>query len=173
MDAGTVTLVIYLAGLSHSWFELERMIPRATAPFAKAYPLAVQFSDKPTCLQVADREKSRGNHAWCQTPGAWFVADEETGELQLATEYFMIYFVPDACWEGNARGLPRRMMIGGTATSVGRCKTKSRPDKTFPGGLLATLCIKAPVWVVDWRHWRLVGSRIVYIDRTKRITGGG
>lgn len=57
MDAGTVTLVIYLAGLSHSWFELERMIPRATAPFAKAYPLAVQFSDK---FSLAEERK--GTH---------------------------------------------------------------------------------------------------------------
>jgi hypothetical protein len=70
MDAGTVTLVIYLAGMGPAprgpfldlWIRFPDM-PRVYAPLR--HPLVVPMRSMQACLQVAERERARGNKAGC------------------------------------------------------------------------------------------------------------
>jgi hypothetical protein len=58
-------------------------------------------------------------------------------------------------------------MVGGYATDTTHCKTMTRLDKEWSVDRHTSVCIKAPVWVVDKKHWRLVGDRIIYKTSAK------
>jgi hypothetical protein len=58
-------------------------------------------------------------------------------------------------------------MILGTATDAAHCKTFTYLDAERPQYRHTTVCIRAPVWIVHKKHWRLVGSRIVVRTLTR------
>jgi hypothetical protein len=71
MDAGTVTLVLYLAGLGRPRWELDLLgryfeaYPKMTLVHTRVpvhHPLVVPMRDKEACLQVAERERARGRN---------------------------------------------------------------------------------------------------------------
>jgi outer membrane lipoprotein-sorting protein len=78
MATGTVTLLIYLAGMGLPSWELDQLhrVP-------VRHPLAVPMRSKEACLQVAERERARGNRAWCQTVGVDFLRSKDTGGITL------------------------------------------------------------------------------------------
>ena len=78
MDAGTVTLLIYLAGMGLPSWELDQ-VHRVPVH----HPLAVPMRSKEACLQVAERERARGNKAWCQAVGVDFLRSKDTGGITL------------------------------------------------------------------------------------------
>jgi hypothetical protein len=70
MDAGTVTLVIYLAGMGpaprdpfpYLWITFPNL-PRVHVPLH--HPLAVTMRSLEACEHVAKRERARGHKALC------------------------------------------------------------------------------------------------------------
>ena len=70
MDAGTATLVIYLAGMGPAprdpfldlWITFPNM-PRVHVPLR--HPLALKMRSMDACERVAERERERGNKANC------------------------------------------------------------------------------------------------------------
>jgi outer membrane lipoprotein-sorting protein len=80
MDAGTATLLIYLAGMGLPSWELDQLhrVP-------VHHPLAVSMRSKEACLQFAERERARGNKAWCQAVGVDLLRSKDTGSITLDT----------------------------------------------------------------------------------------
>jgi hypothetical protein len=116
--------------------------------------------NKEACLHVAERARARGNKAFCETLGVNFLRAEDDGNLQLATQFYMIVVNWQHCSRADPRGEGQRLMIGGNPTDLAHCKTFTRVDGL--GDRHTSVCIKAPVWVVDKRHWRLVGNQLFY-----------
>ena len=78
MDVGTVTLLIYLAGMGLPSWELDQLhrVP-------VHHPLAVPMRSKEACLQVAERERARGNKAWCQAVRVDFLRPKDRSGITL------------------------------------------------------------------------------------------
>jgi outer membrane lipoprotein-sorting protein len=78
MNVGTVTLLIYLAGMGLPSWELDQLhrVP-------VQHPLAVSMRSKESCLQVAERERARGNKALCQAVGVDFPRTEDMAAITL------------------------------------------------------------------------------------------
>jgi hypothetical protein len=75
MDAGTVTLVIYLAGMGPAPRDLDRvwpyfvMFPKMTLHHTDVplhHPLGIKLRSMQACLRVAESERARGNKAACE-----------------------------------------------------------------------------------------------------------
>jgi hypothetical protein len=109
--------------------------------------------DKETCLQVAERERARGNTARCQTIGVDFLREEDTGDLVLATQLLVTTF-------DGPKNKP--WIIGGTPTTVPGCHTMSHRHEWKPSGRDSSICVRVPVWIMDRRDWRLIGNQIMY-----------
>ena len=64
MDAGTATLVIYLAGMGSA---ARSLLPPSIPTYATGveHPLRLSMRSLEVCLQVAERERKRGNKAIC------------------------------------------------------------------------------------------------------------
>jgi hypothetical protein len=156
MDAGTVTLVLYLAGMGLPWWNLPTgqyslMFPKMVHTRVPVrHPLGVPMRSKEACLCVAERERARGNKAFCQTPGEYFLRSEETGDLELATQLYI---------DTINGGQPH--IVGGFPMSLNDdCHTKSYTH--HPHHRETYVCVRVPVWIMDKRHWGLVGNRLVY-----------
>ena len=75
MDAGTITLVIYLAGMGPAPRDLDRlwpyfvMFPKMTLVHTHVllrHPLALKIRSMQACLRVAESERARGDKAACE-----------------------------------------------------------------------------------------------------------
>ncbi len=73
-DAGTATLVIYLAGMGPDPHDLDRvwlyfvMFPKMTIHHTHVplhHPLGIKMRSMQACLRVAESERARGNKALC------------------------------------------------------------------------------------------------------------
>ena len=64
MDAGTATLVIYLAGMGPA---ARSFLPPSIPTHATGlqHPLRLSMGSLEACLHVAERERARGNKATC------------------------------------------------------------------------------------------------------------
>ncbi len=154
--------MLYLAGMGLPTWDLDRLgryfeaYPRMKLVHTRVpvhHPLVVPMSNKQACLQVAESERVRGNKARCQTIGVDFLREEDTGDLVLATQLLVTTF-------DGPKNKP--WIIGGTPTTVPGCHTSTHRHEWKPSGRDSAVCVKVPVWVMDRRHWRLIGNRLVY-----------
>ena len=78
MDTATATLLIYLAGMGLPSWELDQLhrVP-------VRHPLAVPMRSNESCLQIAERERARGNKASCQAVGVDFLRPRVTSGITL------------------------------------------------------------------------------------------
>jgi hypothetical protein len=163
MDTGTVTLVLYLAGMGLPSWNLDYPLGGLFEAYPKMalvhtrvpvhHPLVVPMRNKEGCLYVAERERTRGNKARCQTIGVDFLRTEDSGELQLATELQITTF-------DGPKNKP--WIIGGFPTTVPYCHTMSHRHEWKPSGRDSSICVRVPVWIMDRMDWRLIGNRLVY-----------
>ncbi len=60
-----------------------------------------------------------------------------------------------------------KIAVGGFPISAAECHTlKPAVAKDYRS---IAICVHSPVWVVDWRNWRLIGNRLYYIRGDGRL----